>query len=277
MLSSSPIAVLDSGAGGLSVVNALRLIVPHEEIHYFADTAHLPYGSKSPELINHLALKMARTLHDLSRCKLMIVACHTISTWSLSTIALALKIPIIGMVEPSITGLRRLALQDETLASVGIISTKATVLSRAYLKAWPSIDPHQRIKLFEQPSGPLVNLVEEPDIDFTTISSLVSQCLAPSIKNSDAVLIGCTHFTALVPMLRTILKQGCHLVDSAIFAANEAEDFLDRHSLHTTRTGGRPIVAYVSDNPERFKIIARRFIDENLIIEWLRNYAVNSG
>ena len=273
MSSTSPIAVLDSGAGGLSVVHALRAVLPHEELHYFADTAHLPYGTKSPQLIKYLALKMARKLRELSQCKVLVVACHTISTWCLEDIANALKIPVIGMVAPSIDGLRHLVDNRPQLTSVGIISTKATILSHAYQRAWPSIDPRGRIALFEQPSGPLVSLVEETDIDFGTITSLVAQFLSPAIKESDAVLIGCTHFNALVPVLTKILKPDCHMVDSAIFAAHATKALLDEHNQLNLCDEKKPVVAYVSDNPERFQIIARRFIEENLVIEWLRNYA----
>ncbi len=273
MSSTSPIAVLDSGAGGLSVVNALRALMPHEEIHYFADTANLPYGSKSPELIRHLALKMTHKLVELSRCKLVVVACHTISTWWLSEIESALKVPVIGMVAPSIDGLRQVVRDHHGLSSVGVISTKATVLSRVYQKAWPSIDTSGDIALIEQPSGPLVSLVEEPDLDFSTITSIVAQVLVHGIKDSDALLIGCTHFSALIPTFTKVLKPGCHIVDSASFAAESVKVLLDESGMRNSAHAIKPVVAYVSDNPERFQIIARRFIDEQLMIEWLRNYA----
>lgn len=270
---TSPIAVLDSGAGGLSVVSALRRVMPHEAIHYFADTAHFPYGTKSPELITHLARRMARTLKDLSSCKLLVVACHTISTWCLKEIESDLGIPVVGMVMPSIAGLRSLIETNDALRSVGIISTKATVLSRAYQRAWSIIDPHARATLTEHPAGMLVNLVEEPDIDFSTIATMVDYVLPPSIKESDAVLIGCTHFSALYGALAAVLKPQCHVVDASVFAANAVVTMLSEQGLLNLAQTKRPIVAYVSDNPERFQIIARRFIEEHLMIEWLRNYA----
>src|SRR5580704_12784757 len=106
MMDSRPIAVLDSGVGGLSVVSAISRIRPEENIHYFADTAHLPYGIKSPQLIKYLSLRMAKKLVDLSSCKMLVVACHTISAWCLEEIRGLVGIPVIGMVEPSIRGLR---------------------------------------------------------------------------------------------------------------------------------------------------------------------------
>src|SRR5690606_29814197 len=150
----------------------------------------------------------------------------------------------------SIEGLQRLVQHNTSLSSVGIISTKATVLSGAYLRAWPLVDPSGTIALHEQPSGPLVSLVEEPDINFQTISSLVEHFLHQSIKESDAVLIGCTHFSSLVPVLSTVLKENCVIVDSALFAAAATEALLDRLSLRNPNKNKKSIVAYVSDNPE---------------------------
>lgn len=271
-VSSSPIAVLDSGAGGLSVVRALRTLLPEEELHYFADTAHLPYGSKSPELIEHLALKMARKLFELSRCKVMVLACHTISTLCTEKISDALEIPVIGITKPSIAALTQLVGEKKNVEAIGVISTKATLCSRAYQNAWPSIDTANRINFHEQAAGHLVSLVEDPDVDFNALASVIGQLLSPEIKNSDGVLIGCTHFSALIPALQEVLKPGCTLVDAANFVAEDVRAFLVENT-NFRKASATPIIAYVSDNPQRFQIIARRFITEPLMIEWLRNYA----
>lgn len=273
MASTSPIAVLDTGAGGLSVVKALRRLLPHEEIQYFADTAHLPYGIKSPELIKYLAVRMAKRLYELSSCKILIIACHTISTWSLLEIKEALKIPVIGMLAPSIQGLTELVLLNQSWSSIGVLSTQATVSSKAYREAWPIIDPQGRVTLLEHAAGPLVSLVEEADIQWSSLKMVVDHFLPESIKKSDAVLIGCTHFSALVPIFREVLKPGCHIVDAADLAARMVVDQLDGLPKSSTSQCSRRVIAYVSDNPQRFQIIARRFIEEDLVIEWLRDYA----
>ncbi len=273
MLSKSPIAVLDTGAGGLSIVRALRELLPREDIHYFADTAHFPYGIKSPELIRHLAIKMARRVFELSSCKMLVVACHTISTWSLGEIADILPIPVVGMVAPTVDGLTKLLKSRREISTMGIISTKATVMSGAYRHAWPAIDPCRRVKLVEQPAGSLVSLVEEPDVDFATIKAITEQFLPTSIKESDALLIGCTHFAALMPMLKDILRPGCLMIDGAIFAADACKEQVERASLLNRDTVRGSLVAYVSDNPQRFQIIARRFMEEAFPVEWLRDYA----
>jgi glutamate racemase len=270
--STSPSAVLDTGAGGLSVVKAIRMLMPHEDIHYFADTAHLPYGIKSPELIRYLSVKMARKLQELSQCKVLILACHTISTLSLKEIEDALNIPVLGMTAPSILGLKRLV-DEKPIGSVGVISTKATVLSRAYSDAWKSIDVKQERQLNEYAAGLLVSLVEEADAPISSLGLIVDQMLPDAIKTSDALLIGCTHFSALLPVLRKVLKPGCIIVDAANLAAEMIFSALkDRDELRISTHEGR-LIAYVSDNPQRFQIIARRFIEDDLLVEWLRDYA----
>lgn len=272
MLSTSPIAVLDTGAGGLSVVRAIQSLLPHEDIHYFADTAHMPYGSKSPELIKHLAIKMALRLHELSSCKVLVVACHTISCWSLTELQALLPIPVIGMIDASLAGLKKL-IDEKDIRSVGIISTSATVLSSAYKDAWPTIDPHNRVVLNEKASSLLVSLVEDIDIDFNNILPLVEQFMPAPIKQSDALLIGCTHFSALIDTLKAMAKSSCTIIDGADLVTLKLKDFLQENdALHQRRQYGRTL-AYVSDNPQRFSLIARRFIKEDLLVEWLRDYA----
>lgn len=272
MASTLPIAVLDSGAGGLSVVRAIKKLMPHEDIQYFADTAHLPYGIKSPDLIKHLAIKMANRLIKLSSSKVLVVACHTISVWCLKEIEQAVGVPVIGMVEPSINGLKSL-LAAKHLSSVGVLSTKATVNAKAYRNAWPSIAVNGDVELIEHACGHLVGLVEDADINESDIATMLPYLLPPAIKNCDGLLIGCTHFSMLISAFRNVLKPTCQIVDGADLAALAAYNYLQAASLLSKSSSEGQLIVYVSDNPERFKIIARRFIEDGFIIEWLRDYA----
>lgn len=273
MSQSSPIAVLDTGAGGLSVVKSLQKLLPGENIYYFADTANLPYGIKSPELISYLSLKMAKKIVEISSCKLLVIACHTISVWCLEEIRASVSVPVIGMVEPSILGLKHL-LSQKNIASVGVLSTKATLNSGAYRKVWPLIDPKNRVALMEHASNPLVSLVEEEgELLPGEIAPIINQFLPQSIKQCDALLIGCTHFSALKPALKRVLKPGCEIVDGADLAALAASDLLqasDNLSQHEEQGKFR---VYISDNKERFIFIARRFIEGDLAITLLNDYA----
>jgi glutamate racemase len=273
MSKSSPIAVFDTGAGGLSVVNILRNLLPNENIYYFADTANLPYGTKSPELISHLSLKMAKKIVEISSCKLLVIACHTVSVWCLKEIKESLSIPVVGMVEPSVSGLKQLMAQ-KAIASVGILSTKATLISKTYRSMWPSIDPKNRVTLVEHASSPLVSLVEEEvDLAPGEIAPIINQFIPTSIKQCDALLIGCTHFSALKPALKRVLKPGCEIVDGALLAAQFTKDLLINQGLITNDQSLGQFRVYISDNKERFVFIAKRFIEDELAVTMMTPYA----
>lgn len=247
-----PIAVLDSGAGGLSVVSALKKLYPKADIHYFADTANLPYGIKSPELIKTLSLSFAQKAVKLSSCRLLIIACHTISVTCLDEIRKTVGVPVIGMVEPSILALKEL-MEQKSVDKIGMISTKATALSGVY---------HQigRKNLIEHAAGPLVSLVEDSDLKEEELISILRLFLPTSIKKCDALLIGCTHFSALIPALKKVLKPSCAIVDAADFLG------LMLKSEPGMALGSGSLFVYVSDNPERFQITSRRFMDQTLTI-----------
>lgn len=273
MSKSLPIAVFDTGAGGLSVVNILRSLLPHEDIYYFADTANLPYGIKSPELISHLSLKMVKKIVEISSCKMLVIACHTVSVWCLKEIQQSLSIPVVGMVEPSILGLKQL-IASKKLASVGILSTKATLMSKTYRSLWPSIDPKNHIALVEHASSPLVSLVEEEgDLDPGEIVPIINQFIPTAIKQCDALLIGCTHFSALKQGLKRVCKPGCDIVDGALLAAQFTKDLLLNQDLLNPNESLGNFKVYISDNKERFIFIAKRFIKDELLVTLMAPYS----
>jgi glutamate racemase len=263
-----PIAVLDTGAGGLSVVAALRQLAPAERICYFADTAHLPYGLKSPELIKYLGMRAAKTLVALTKPKMLVIACHTISVWCLEELSSELDIPVIGMLKPSIEGLKKL-IACNNYASLGLISTKATVSSGAFRRSWAYIDPHNKCQLIEHACGPLVSLVEEGVLSSHELKIILDGLLPEAIKSVDALLIGCTHFSALIPVLRTLLAPRAHIIDAAdLVAMRVIQELKEAHNLQKASEGF--IEAYVSDNPERFIDVAKKFTNEAIKIELIR-------
>ena len=263
-----PIAVLDTGAGGLSVVAALRHLAPAEPICYFADTANLPYGLKSPELIKYLGLRAAKTLVMLTKPKMLVIACHTISVWCLEQLSRELDIPVIGMLKPSIDGLKKFVAQN-SYKSLGLISTKATVSSGAFRSSWSYIDPDNKTKLIEHACGPLVSLVEEGALSFEELKIIINGLLPEAIKSVDALLIGCTHFSALVPVLRTLLPPQAHIIDAADLVALRVIHEL-KEARNLSAGGEGSIQTYVSDNPERFMSVAKKFTSEAMKIELIR-------
>jgi glutamate racemase len=270
MANNNAIAVLDTGAGGLSVVRPLRSLAPCESIHYFADYAHVPYGLKSPELIRHLGFKAARKLVDLSDCKLLVVACHTMSVClDLKELSDKLKVPVIGMLKPSILGLERL-LSNRDYKSFGIVSTRATIISGAYRKFWSQIDKKGRCALVEHACGSLASLVEEGINGEEELRHILYGLLPLPIKSADAVLLGCTHFSALSKAFKRVLSPNADLIDAGDLVAREVLLKLEAQgglSLGPKTT----IKAYVSDNVERFCDIAQRFIDEPMSVTLVRD------
>ncbi len=264
-MGSLPIAVVDTGAGGLSVVQAIRRLLPHENVHYYADTANLPYGIKSPALINHLAIAMAKKVQEISSCKVFVVACHTISVWCLKDIEQAIGIPVIGMVEPSLRGLKQLV-ANEKISSIGILSTRATLSSGVYRKAWHTMNRADRVELVEQGSGMLVSLVEEGEMSEREHVFILKHILSDKIKQCDALLIGCTHFSALTSALLKVLKPNCQIVDAADFTAETVASVLKEESMEYEAQNVGQLTVHVSDNRERFANVAHRFIEEKLSI-----------
>jgi glutamate racemase len=268
MTDKKPIAVLDTGVGGLSVVAALRKLAPGEHIHYFADTAHLPYGLKSPELIKFLGFRAARTLVELAKPKILVIACHTISVWCLEKLSQELDIPVVGMLQPSIEGLKKLVAKH-SYEQLGIISTKATLSSQAFRSAWEYISPANATQLQELACGPLVSLVEEGACSPQEMHIILNGLLPQAIKSVDALLIGCTHFSALVPALKQILKSSAHIIDAADLVTQHVINKLKEDTkLELDKNGS--IQTYVSDNPERFLQVAPKFTAESMKIELIR-------
>lgn len=264
-----PIAVMDTGVGGLSVVNVLHALAPREEIHYFADTAHLPYGIKSPELIKKLALNMAQTLVKKTNPKVLVVACHTISVWYLEELAKHLGIPVIGMVKPSLKGLKPIV-SDHSFKSFGILSTKATVTSGVYRMGWPLVDAKVELRLCEHACGPLVSLVEEGQLSEEDLVIIADRLLPDDLKKCDGLLIGCTHFSVLKPVFKRIFKPSCLLIDAADLVVAELLSMLEAENALSARDPIDSVKVYVSDNPERFLKIAQGFISCPLDLELVR-------
>lgn len=265
-----PIAVMDTGVGGLSVVNVLHKLAPREELHYFADTAHLPYGIKSPELIKKLALEMAQKLVEQAKPKALVVACHTISVWYLDELAQRLGIPVMGMVKPSLRGLKPIV-ADHSFKNFGILSTKATVTSGVYRTGWPMVDQKMEVRLWEHASGPLVSLVEEGELSEEDLVIIAGRLLPDEVKKCDGLLIGCTHFSILKPVFKRIFKPSCLLIDAADLVVAELLGMLESENALSTNDPKSGVKVYVSDNPERFLKIAPGFIRCPLDVELVRN------
>jgi glutamate racemase len=255
------IGVFDSGIGGLTVVAALRRRLPDESIVYLGDTARLPYGSKSAETVtsytrNNVAFLLAQGV------KAVVVACNTASALALPQ--LTAPVPVWGVIEP---GARHAA--AATAGHVGVIATESTVRSDAYRRALQRIDAGIRV---DSKSCPLfVPLVEEGWHDDPVTEQVAERYLAPLIAAGiDTLVLGCTHYPLLRPLLQRVAGPGVGLIDSADSTAEEVARGLAAADL--AAPAGSAVVhhLYVTDASAGFARFARRILgDEATPLEWV--------
>ncbi len=251
---ASPLGVFDSGVGGLTVVRALRELLPAESIIYLGDTARVPYGSKSPDTIRRFAMEDAQFLLD-RQVKALVVACNTATAHALPHLEKTFKVPIIGVVEPGVGA----TLADGDCQKVGIIGTAGTIRSCAYQHALAQRRPDLIVEAAATPL--LVPFIEEGWIDHPALKSVLREYLKPMLdRGIDTLVLGCTHYPLLMPILKRMLGGKVRLVDSASTCAGHVKSCLERTSLLRTGRAKATLEIYLTDYSEQFETLARRFL-----------------
>ena len=260
MAPSAPIAVLDSGVGGLTVVKALRREMPHEDIIYFGDTARVPYGSKSGATIINFVRQNVRYLIGYAP-KHIVVACNTATAVALGPLREEFKgISISGVIEPGAKAAAAAA-GKKRFPVIGVIATEATIRSKAYEHALARRRNHARL-LF-RPAPLLVPIIEEGrSVDDPLVELAVRQYLTPMMQNGlDVLLLGCTHYPMLAGVIGRVVGPNVAVIDSADLCA---EDVYRRLLSSSLLRGGvdRPgrLHCFVTDESPRFELMARRFL-----------------
>lgn len=250
--------VFDSGLGGLTVFKALARRMPEESLIYFGDTAHVPYGSKSPRAVKRYSVEVANFL--LSRgIKLLVVACNTASALALPAIRRAVNVPVVGVIEPG----ARAAIAATRSGHIGVIGTEATVRSGAYPRILGRFE--KRVAVVAQSCPLLVPLVEEGWWEGAVTEEVARRYLAPLRRACvDTLILGCTHYPYLKPVLARIMGRKVRLIDSAEETALQTESVLAGFGLRgpSGRCGRREF--YASDAPERFQRLARRMLGSSV-------------
>ncbi|WP_037999595.1 glutamate racemase [Thermacetogenium phaeum] len=220
MNKTQPIGIFDSGVGGLTVVHCLWKRFPQEQVIYFGDTAHLPYGSRRPEEIIAFGTEIVSFLLQFA-VKAVVAACNTSSSLSLPYLRERFPVPIIGMIGPGVRAAARVTRNKR----VGVIATKATVESGAYEKAFQECAPD--IRVYSQPCPLFVPLIENGCIEEKETYQVARTYLRPLREAGiDTLVFGCTHYPFLAPVIRQILGDGVRLVDPAQEAVKELADML---------------------------------------------------
>jgi glutamate racemase len=257
MNDSRPIGVFDSGLGGLTVVKELTRLMPGERIVYLGDTARCPYGGRSEDTIRAFGLQDALFLMEQD-IKVLIVACNTVSSVALDHIEKTIRdIPVIGVVMPG----ARAAVLRTAEKKIGVIGTAATVRANAYTRAIQSLEPS--IGVYGKACPLFVPLVEEGLLDHDITRLTVQHYLTEFLdRGVDCIILGCTHYPLLMPVIQEMVGVQTHLLDSALWTAKEVQDILVAMSaLSPEKTGGLAASRfYVTDLTPRFKDLAVAFL-----------------
>ena len=258
-----PIGIFDSGVGGLTVYRALHERLPNERFVYLGDTARVPYGTKSLATVERYAVENSRFLaaHGI---KLLVVACNTASALALPAIRAAIKIPVMGVIEPG----SRAAVEIAQGANIGVIATEATVQSHAYSKAIASMGATGQV--IERACPLFVSLAEEGWADSDVTRIVARDYLSEFHKTTLGVLVlGCTHYPILREVISETVGREITLIDSGEATARDVESLLESSDLtHEDALGlyqERQLCDdldhfYVTDAAERFAKVAERFL-----------------
>jgi glutamate racemase len=252
-----PIGVFDSGIGGLTVVKALRDLLPNENIVYLGDTARVPYGPKSPETVQRYAVELAGMLMR-KNAKALVVACNTVSSVALPLLTKKFSAPVIGVIEPG----ARAALQATRNRHIGVIGTRATIRSGAYENALRAADNNVRVSSRACPL--LVPLIEEGLLDDDVTDRMIIRYLEPMLADGiDTLVLGCTHYPLLAGSIARALKRQITLVDSAQNCASAVEETLDRESLRAAPSNRGELHVALTDAADNFLNVARDALQLN--------------
>ncbi len=261
-----PIGVFDSGVGGLTVVRALMERLPFENIIYFGDTARVPYGVKSVETICRFACEITSFLLK-NNVKILIVACNTMAAVAIEQISGLSSVPVLNVIEAGASA----AVSATRNKYIGVIGTPATINSNAYARAIHQLDT--TVRIYSQACALFVPLVEEGWLDHPVTRLTAIEYLKPVIcREIDTLVLGCTHYPLIKPLLQELAGNEISLVDSAEAMAEETARTLARMDLRNPGTTGAEYRFCVSDLPLRFRTIGERFLGRALpdvrVVRW---------
>lgn len=251
-----PVGVFDSGIGGLTVAHEIIRQLPNESIVYFGDTARVPYGPKSPDTVCRYSREIGAFLRDQD-AKAIVVACNTATAHALPMLRDELPVPVIGVVEPG----ARAAVAASVGGHVGVIGTVGTIRSGAYERAIRVLDPNARITAHACPL--FVPLIEEGWLDHPATKLVAEEYLEPLVKAGiNALVLGCTHYPLIKPLLCHVLGPDVALIDSARETAAELGRVLRSAGIAeaSPEPGTHRFVA--SDDPLQFLQLGQRFLGD---------------
>lgn len=263
MSDKRPIGIFDSGVGGLTVANAIRHALPNENLIYYGDTSHLPYGDKSPETISHYSKGITRFLLEQD-CKVIVIACNTASANAYKVVCQTAgeNIPVLNVIDPII----REVTQNSGYKHIGVIGTKSTINSRTYEK---KISDLSKTVLVSSMATPLfVPMIEEGFIFDDISNAIIRNYLSRhEIAGIDSLILGCTHYPIIRNQINKFYNFGIDIIDSSRIVAQSLHQLLRENNLLNLETIPAQRKFYVSDVTKSFRIISKMFFEEDVDLE----------
>jgi glutamate racemase len=274
MLLSNPIGVFDSGVGGLSVLRAMRMLMPEETILYLGDQAHVPYGPRSMEQIQSFSEGITRFLLDHDS-KLIVVACNTASAAALTYLRGRFPgVPFVGM-EPAV----KPAAETTKTGKVGILATPATFQGALYASVVERFAAG--VELFQHTCPGLVSQIEKGDLNSSVTRAILEDALHPMLeKNIDTVVLGCTHYPFVIPLIQQIVGDAnrVRVIDPAPSVAKQAKRLLEALGMkNQPQDRVSPVRFFTSGNPSEMKSILPVLLGEAGVVEsvvWKNDHEV---
>lgn len=257
MAKNNPIGLFDSGIGGTSIWKEINNLMPNEDTIYLADSKNAPYGQKTKTEIINLCFKNIEILLE-HNCKIIVVACNTATTNAISEMRANYNIPIIG-IEPAI----KPAVISTQTSKIGILATKGTITSSLFAE---KIKLYPNVEVIEQIGYKLVDLIEAGKINSEETKYLLKEYLSPMVKKGiDTLILGCTHYPYLRPIIQTILPDNIRIIDSGLAVAKQTQQVLLQNNLVSDSKQNGLALFYTNANPE----ILKTFTPSNSLVEYL--------
>jgi glutamate racemase len=257
------IGVFDSGFGGLTVLKALLELVPDADYLYFGDTARLPYGSKSGETVAKYAVEASHFL-EKQGAQLLVIACNTATALALDKITAGSGVPVVGVIDPGAESASKASANQKVV----VVGTDATISSHAYLRALEA----RGIQAKERACPLLVPLVEEGWVEHAVTEQVariyLDEAFAGDSENADVLLLGCTHYPLIAPLLRRVAPPHVKIVDSAESTAHVVRDLLQATEIRTgaeeERRKSPRVKFFATDSVEKFRRLGARFLGREI-------------
>lgn len=252
---SHPIGVFDSGIGGLTVAKAISELLPNEHLIYFGDTAHMPYGEKSPHAIKSYSEKIAGFLIE-QPCKLVVIACNSASATAFKQVQKILpdKNFVINVIDPVVEHL----VSGGDYKKIGLIGTKRTVTSAVYKKKFEKANPEISLRSLATPL--LAPMIEEGFFNNKISRTVVHSYLTnPHLSNIESIILACTHYPLIINEISSYYKGKVNIINSAEIVSMAVQNFLTERDLLNTSKKAPKHQFYVSDYTESFEETAKIF------------------